>query len=150
MSTLRQRPRIRSAQGEAHPFAGMRKVSLHAAGVAIGAQEIGAGVPDGDDQQLVRPFGTSTAELQSLADWCVNRDIETVAMESTGVYWMLLFEELEARGLYCCLLSAQSLKRVPGRKNDVIDCQWIQTLHSDGVLSVACRPEADRVALRTL
>src|SRR6266446_6922614 len=71
-------------------------------------------------------------------------------MASPGVYWMPLFETLEARGLQGCLISAQSLKHVPGRKSDVLDCQWIQTLHSYGLLSASFRPEADCVALRTL
>jgi transposase len=128
----------------------MRKVTSNAAGVDIGAHEIVACVPDGDDQQIVRTFGTYTADLQTLADWFVDRGIETVAMESTGVYWIPLFEELEARGLHCCLISAQSIKRVPGRKSDVLDCQWIQTLHSYGLLSASFRPDADFVALRTL
>ena len=95
-------------------------------------------------------FGTYTADLQTLADWFVDRGIQTVAMESTGVYWIPLFEALEARGLHCCLISAQSIKRVPGRKSDVLDCQWIQTLHSYGLLSASFRPDADFVALRTL
>jgi transposase len=150
MSKLSKRHRARSSQGEARPFAGMRKVTSNAAGVDIGAHEIVACVPDGDDQQIVRTFGTYTADLQTLADWFVDRGIETVAMESTGVYWIPLFEELEARGLYCCLISAQSIKRVPGRKSDVLDCQWIQTLHSYGLLSASFRPDADFVALRTL
>jgi transposase len=128
----------------------MRQVNPHAAGVDIGAQEIVACVPDGNAQQIVRPFGTYTADLQSLADWFVDRGIETVAMEATGVYWIPLFEELAARGFRCCLISAQSIKRVPGRKSDVLDCQWIQTLHSDGLLSASFRPDADLVALRTL
>jgi transposase len=128
----------------------MRQVNPHAAGVDIGAHEIVACVPDGQDRQIVRTFGTYTADLHALADWCIDRGIETVAMESTGVYWIPLFEELEARGLQCCLSSAQSLKRVPGRKSDVLDCQWSQTLHSDGLLSASLRPEADFVALRTL
>jgi transposase len=59
--------------------------------------------------------------------------IQTVAMESTGVYWIPLFEVLEARGFKCCLISATSIKRFPGRKSDVLDCQWIQTLHSHGL-----------------
>jgi hypothetical protein len=71
-------------------------------------------------------------------------------MESTGVYWIPLFEELEARGLHCCLISAAAIKRVPGRKSDVLDCQWIQTLHSYGLLTASFRPDADLVALRTL
>jgi len=149
MSRLSKRHRTRSAQGEARPFAGMRKVTPHAAGVDIGAHEIVACVPDGEDQQIVRTFGTYTTDLHTLADWFVDRGIQTVAMESTGVYWIPLFEELEARGLSCCLISAQSIKRVPGRKSDVLDCQWIQTLHSYGLLAASFRPEADFVALRT-
>jgi transposase len=147
MSKLSKRQRARSSQGEARPFAGMRKVPPHAAGVDIGAHEIGACVPAGDDQQIVRTFGTYTADLQTLADWFVDRGIQTVAMESTGVYWIPLFEELEARGLHCCLISAQSIKRVPGRKSDVLDCQWIQP--SYGLLAGSFRPDADSVALRT-
>ena len=150
MSKLSKRHRTRSAQGETRPFEGMRTVNPHAAGVDIGAHEIVACVPDGDDQQIVRTFGTYTADLQTLADWFVDRGIETVAMESTGVYWIPLCEELEARGLHCCLISAQSIKRVPGRKSDVLDCQWIQTLHSSGLLAASFRPDADFIALRTL
>jgi transposase len=128
----------------------MRKITSQAAGVDIGAHEIVACVPDGEAQQIVRTFGTYTADLQTLADWFVDHDIQTVAMESTGVYWIPLFEEFEARGLQCCLISAASIKRVPGRKSDVLDCQWIQTLHSYGLLTASFRPEADLVALRTL
>jgi len=150
MSKLRKRHRTRSAQGETRPFEGMRTVNPHAAGVDIGAHEIMACVPDGDAQHIVRAFGTYTAALHALADWFIDRGIETVAMASTGVYWMPLFEALEARRLRCCLISARSLKHVPGRKSDVLDCQWIQTLHSYWLLSASFRPEADLVALRTL
>ena len=150
MSKLSRRNRTRSSHGETRPFEGMRTVNPHAAGVDIGAHEIMACVPDGDDQQIVRAFGTYTADLEALADWFIDRGIQTVAMESTGVYWIPLFETLEARGIQGCLISAQSLKHVPGRKSDVLDCQWIQTLHSYGLLSASFRPEADFVALRTL
>src|SRR5215470_9149481 len=150
MSKLSRRPRTASAQGEARPFAGMRQITAHAAGVDIGAHEIVACVPDGEAQQIVRTFGTYTADLQTLADWFIDRGIQTVAMESTGVYWIPLFETLEARGIQACLISAQSLKHVPGRKSDVLDCQWIQTLHSYGLLKASFRPEAELVALRTL
>ncbi|HEY5868198.1 MAG TPA: transposase, partial [Candidatus Tectomicrobia bacterium] len=85
--------------------------------------EIMACVPAGDDQHIVRAFGTDTADLESLADWCVDRGIQTVAMASTGVYWMPLFETLEAHGLHCCLISARAIKHVPGRHSDVLDCQ---------------------------
>jgi transposase len=150
MSKLSQRNRTRSSQGEIRAFAGMSKVNVFAAGVDIGAHEIMACVPDGDDRQIVRAFGTYTADLDSLADWLIDRGIQTVAMESTGVYWIPLFETLEARGLSCCLISASSMKHVPGRKSDVVDCQWRQTLHSYGLLRASFRPDADLVALRTL
>jgi transposase len=128
----------------------MHQVNPHAAGVDIGAHEIMACVPNGDDQQLVRAFGTYTAALDTLADWFVDRGIQTAAMESPGVYWIPLFETLEAHGIQCCLISAQAIKHVPGRKSDVLDCQWIQTLHSYGLLKASFRPAADLVALRTL
>ena len=150
MSKLSKRNHTRASQGEIRPFEGMRQVNPHAAGVDIGAHEMMACVPDGDDQQIVRVFGTYTVDLETLADWFIDRGIQTVAMESTGVYWIPLFETLEARGLQCCLISAASIKRVPGRKSDVLDCQWIQTLHSYGLLSASFRPDADFVALRTL
>jgi len=92
MSKRSRRHRAQASQGEARPFAGMRKITAHAAGVDIGAHEIVACVPDGEDQQIVRTFGTSTADLQTLADWFVDRGMQTVAMASTGVYWIPLFE----------------------------------------------------------
>ena len=150
MSKLSKRNRSRSSQGEARPFDGMSQINAHAAGVDIGAHEIMACVPDGDAQQLVRAFGTYTADLDALADWFVDRGIQTAAMESTGVYWIPLFETLEARGIQGCLISAQAIKYVPGRKSDVLDCQWIHTLHSYGLLKASFRPDADLVALRTL
>ncbi len=135
---------------EIRPFAGMRRIHPLAAGVDIGAHEIMACVPGSDHTQIVRPFGTYTADLHALTDWLFQHHIQTVAMESTGVYWIPLFETLEAAGLECCLISATSIKRFPGRKSDVLDCQWIQTLHSYGLLASSFRPAADLVALRTL
>jgi len=128
----------------------MRKITAQAAGVDIGAHAIVACVPDGEAQQIVRTFGTYTADLQTRAAWCVDRGIQTVAMQSTGVSWIPLCEALEARGFPCCLLSAPSIQRVPGRQSAVLDCQWLQTVHSSGFLSASCRPDADCVALRTL
>src|SRR5262245_40693977 len=128
----------------------MRQGNLYAAGLDMGAHEIMACVPDGDAQQLVRAFGPYPADLDALADWCIDRGIQTAAMEATGVDWIPLFETLEARGMPCCLISAQAIKHVPGRTSDVLACQWIQTLHSYGWLQASLRPEADRVALRTL
>lgn len=135
---------------EARPFAGMSQVHAHAAGVDIGAHEIMVCVQGGDTTQLVRSFGSYTVDLQAIGTWLEEHGVETVAMESTGVYWIPLFEELERRGFQCHLISSRSLRRVPGRKSDVVDCQWIQTLHSYGLLESSFRPEADLVALRTL
>jgi transposase len=135
---------------EARSFGGMRQVHGHAAGVDIGAHEIMVCVDGGAGIQIVRSFGTYTVDLQAIGKWLVEHKVETVAMESTGVYWIPLFEDLERCGFHCHLISSRSLRRVPGRKSDVVDCQWIQTLHCYGLLESSFRPEADLVALRTL
>jgi transposase len=98
----------------------------------------------------VRSFGNYTADLYAIAKWLGEHKISTVAMESTGVYWIPLFEVLESQKFNCLLISSKSLRRVPGRKSDVIDAQWIQTLHTYGLLTGSFRPECDLVALRTL
>lgn len=142
------RPKIDEEEGR--PFVGMCRVHPHAAGVDIGAQEIVVCVSGADERQVVRAFGSYTVDLQAIGKWLTEHEVETVAMESTGVYWIPLFEELEERGFHCHLISSRSLRRVPGRKSDVEDAEWIQTLHSYGLLESSFRPEADLVALRTL
>lgn len=135
---------------EARPFAGMSQVHEHAAGVDVGAHEIMVCVAGAAGLQIVRSFGSYTVDLQAIGKWLADQGVHTVAMESTGVYCIPLFEELEHRGFHCHLISSRSLRRVPGRKSDVVDCQWIQTLHSYGLLESSFRPEADLVGLRTL
>jgi hypothetical protein len=132
------------------PFEGLTRIQPHAAGVDIGAHEIMVCVPGLDDTQIVRAFGTYTTDLYAISDWLTHNGIQTVAMENTGVYWIPLFERLEERGFHCCLISATAINRFQRRKSDVLDCQWIQTLHSYGLLADSFRPEADLVALRTL
>jgi transposase len=88
--------------------------------------------------------------LQAIGKWLHEHQIKTVAMESTGVYWIPLFEELERQGFECLLISSRSLRRVAGRKSDISDAQWIQTLHSYGLLESSFRPQAELIALRTL
>jgi len=132
------------------PFDGLARIHSDAAGMDIGAHEIMVCVPGPDNTQMVRAFGTYTVDLYAIANWLQQSGVRTVAMESTGVYWIPLFETLEVRGLQCCLISATAIKRFPGRKSDVLDCQWIQTLHSYGLLADSFRTEADLVALRTL
>jgi transposase len=97
----------------------------------------------------VREFGAFTPDLAALADWLTACGIRTVAMESTGVYWIPLFEVLEERGFDVKLVDARQLKRVPGRKTDVVDCQWLQQLHSYGLLAPAFRPDDQVCVLRS-
>lgn len=147
MSKLSER---KEGEWEERPYAGMSRLNADAAGVDIGAHEIVVCVAVDEQTQLVRTFGTYTADLGAIGDWLSEHDVRTVAMESTGVYWIPLFDELEKRGFECRLISSRSLRRIPGRKSDVLDAQWIQTLHSYGLLERSFRPEGDLVALRTL
>jgi len=136
-----------SAQQPAEPAA-MQVVNPHAAGLDIGLAEIWAAVPPQSDPQPVRKFGSFTPDLQALADWLRACGVSTVAMESTGVYWIPIYELLQARGFKPYLVNARHIKNVPGRKSDVQDCQWIQRLHSYGLLSNSFRPEEEMVVLR--
>lgn len=126
-------------------------VHPRAAGVDVGDRSHFVAVPadDLDQPPVVRRFETFTRDLYALADWLSEHRITTVALESTGVYWIPLFEVLEARGLTVCLVDTRRLKSVPGRKTDVRDCQWLQQLHSYGLLQSAVRPEQQVVCLRT-
>lgn len=126
----------------------LKQLNLNAAGLDIGAAEIWACVPEDRDERSVRPFATFTVDLCALADWLEACDIETVAMESTGVYWIPIYEILEARGFAVHLVNARHIKNVPGKKSDVLDCQWIQQLHTYGLLQASFRPDEEMCALR--
>ena len=147
---MRQRGRRTKGMEEAHPFAGMSQVNQDAGGVDIGAEEIVVCVSGEENTQIVKAFGNYTMDLQNIGNWLREHKVRTVAMESTGVYWIPLFEELEREGFECLLISSRSLRRVPGRKSDIQDAQWIQTLHSYGLLESSFRPQGDLVGLRTL
>ena len=147
---MRQKRNRTKGIEEAHPFSGMSRVNPNAAGVDIGAIEIVACVSKDENTQIVKAFGNYTVDLQGLAQWMKSYHIKTVAMESTGVYWIPLFEELERQGFECLLISSRSLRRVAGRKSDISDAQWIQTLHSYGLLEGSFRPQGELMALRTL
>ena len=133
-------------QAQAVPGKGQRghvpplQVRNDAAGIDIGSQEIAVAVPPGSDAEPVRTFQTFTADLNTLADWLQRCKVRTVAMESTGVYWIPLFQILEARGLEVFLVNAHHVKNVSGRPTDIGDCQWIQQLHSVGLLRESFRP----------
>ena len=135
-------------QPQVHDWEGLKVIHPNAAGLDIGSEEIWAAVAPAALPAAVRKFGTFTPDLATLADWLVGCGVDTVAMESTGVYWIPVYEFLEARGLRVYVVNARHLKNVPGRKSDIQDCQWIQGLHSVGLLRGSFRPEAEIVALR--
>ena len=119
----------------------------HAAGIDIGEAEHWVAVPPDRSPQPVRRFGTCTADLDARADWLLDCGITTVAMESTGVYWIPFFELLEARGVQVFLIDPRQATRAPGRpKTDRLDCQWLQRLHAYGLLAAAFRP-ADQICV---
>ena len=124
-------------------------VTPHAAGIDVGSTSHFVAVPADCDDQPVQEFASFTVDLYRLADWLTACGIETVAMESTGVYWIPVFQVLEERGFAVRLVDARQLKRVPGRKTDVADCQWLQQLHSFGLLAAAFRPDDQVCVLRS-
>ena len=121
-----------------------------AAGIDVGSREMFVAVPGDRDEHPVREFETFTEDLERLADWLVSCRITTVAMESTGVYWIPLYEILEKRGIRPYLVDARHMKNVPGRRTDWHECQWIQYLHSVGLLRAAFRPDEQVCAVRSL
>ena len=128
----------------------LRKIHLNAAGIDIGSASHWVAVPDDRDDQPVREFTSFTHDLTALATWLEACGIDTVAMESTGVYWIPLYELLEARGIEVLLVNAHHVKGVPGRKSDILDCQWLQQLHTFGLLRGSFRPDAPIAALRSV
>jgi transposase len=119
-----------------------------AAAIDIGATMHVAAVGPDRDEQPVRTFRTFTEDLQRLADWFAGCGIRTIVMESTGVYWIPVFEILEQRGFEVMLVNARDAKHVPGRKTDVSDAQWLQRLHEYGLLRASFRPQAEIAGLR--
>lgn len=128
---------------------GLPLLNPDAAGIDVGAREHYVAVPVERDVQPVRCFGAFTEDLHRLAQWLLQCGIKTVAMESTGVYWIPLYQILESYGLAVKLVNARHVKHVPGRKSDVQDCQWLQQLESFGLLSGSFRPEAKICTLRS-
>jgi transposase len=123
-------------------------VHPHAAGIDIGAQFHVVAVGADRDVQPVRSFRSFTADLHSLAKWLKEVGVTSVAMESTGIYWLPVFEILEASGFEVFLVNARDAKNVPGRKTDVSDAQWLQRLHQYGLLRASFRPQHDIATLR--
>lgn len=125
-------------------------IEPNAAGIDVGARSIYVAVGAERVAEPVRCFATFTEDLRAMAAWLKQCGITTIAMESTGVYWIPVYEVLEDAGFKVCLVNSHHVKNVPGRKSDVSDCQWLQYLHSVGLLQASFRPERDICALRAL
>ena len=142
--------KAKQAQRKVVQVDALQQLNLNAAGVDVGSEEIYVAVPPDRDEQSVRCFGVFTPDLKQVAEWLKACKIETVAMEATGIYWIALYDLLEAAGLQVYLVNARHAKNVAGRKTDVLDCQWLQQLHTYGLLRASFRPDAEIRALRTL
>jgi transposase len=143
----------RNNKGKKHkkPVHSLKAIQPDAAGIDLGSREhCVAGPPLKDNTPNVQRFGTTTPELLRLADWLKEQEVKTVAMESTGVYWIPLFEILDSRGFEVILANARQVSHVPGRKTDMLDCQWLQLLHACGLLRGSFRPSDDICRLRAL
>ena len=142
-----RRPRQRTMKGQGSTRM-LTRMNADVAGIDCGASEHVVAVPPDRDAAPVQTFTTFTHDLLHLADWLERCGIKSVAMESTGVYWIPIYEILEARGFEVLLVNARHLKNVPGRKSDVSDAEWIRDLHSVGLLRGSFRPTAAMVTLR--
>lgn len=133
------------------PKQGLRVIQPNVAGIDLGSREhYVCCPPTPEGEPNVQHFGTTTPELYRLADWLKEQGVASVAMESTGVYWVPIYEILESRSFEVLLVNARAISSVPGRKTDMLDCQWIQMLHSCGLLKGSFRPSDDICALRSL
>ena len=121
-----------------------------AAGIDVGGSEHWVAVSPDRDPEPVRPFGCFTADLREMAKWLIDKGVRSVAMQSTGVYWMPVFEVLEQHGLEVYLVNARHTKNLPGRKSDVQECQWLLKLHAFGLLNNSFQPTHDFRIARTL
>ena len=146
MKQFRRKSSRQKKPGPTHSFSMINK---DAAGIDIGSGEHWVAVPEDRDEEPVRCFGCFTADLQAMARWLKECGVTTVAMESTGVYWIPCYQILEEHGFEVKLVNARHVKNVPGRKSDVSDCQWLQRLHTYGLLSGSFRPDDQICVLRS-
>ncbi len=145
--------KVRAPRITAAALDGLERINHHAAGIDVGGAQNYVCVPANSvpaGQPTVRAFGVFTSELDATVAWLKECGITTVAMEATGIYWMALYDKLEALAIEVVLVEPHSVKQVPGRKSDVVDCQWLQQLHTYGLLRGSFRPDEPIRRLRTL
>ena len=141
----------RHSGARAQSKGGLKRLRPNVAGIDLGAREHWVCGPEGNDgKPSIRTFRTTTPELERLVVWLQEQGVVSVAMESTSVYWIPLYEMLESNGIEVVLVNARHLSGVPGRKTDMLDCQWLQTLHSCGLLKGSFRPDESICQLRAL
>src|SRR5438132_607092 len=144
---MKKHKKIKATSKELKP---LHQPRADAAGADIGANEIWVAVGPDRSEQPVRRFGAFTEDLQGILRWLQECGIRTLAMESTGLYWIGLYQLLAEAGIEVCLVNARHVKNVPGRKSDVRDCQWLQYLHSVGLLMASYRPKQAICAVRSI
>jgi hypothetical protein len=147
---LNRRERREIAHGLSLTDPGFEIVNPHAAGIDIGNESHYVAVPTGRDEQPVREFGSWTADLERMAEWLRACHIESVVMQSTGVYWMAVYDVLQSRGFKVSLVDARGTKNLPGRKSDVQECQWLLRLHTYGLLRSCFLPPEEIRRVRTV
>jgi transposase len=146
---MKRQPQSGKKQKPKINLASLPLLEPNAAGIDISHREHWCAVPPDRCSNPVRAFATFTQDLEAMADWLKECGVTTVAMESTGVYWIPVFQVLERRGFKVCLVNARHVKNVSGRKSDILDCQWIQRLHSYGLLNPSFRPQDALCVLRS-
>lgn len=143
-------PKASQKQSQMKRTAGRSVCHPSAAGIDIGAREIFVAVAEDRDVHPVRRYDTFTGDLREMAQWLKSCGITTVAMESTGVYWIPVYDMLEEHGIQPCLVNPRNMRNVPGKRTDYHECQWIQDLHEKGFLHAAFRPDENVRAVRVL
>src|SRR5262247_3485456 len=146
MNRKQRREMMRKMQSE---DLSLEVIHPDAAGIDIGNESHYVAVPPSRDSQPVRRFGCTTAELKAMAAWLKQCEIQTVAMQSTGVYWVAVYDILEQAGLEVYLVNARDTKNLPGRKSDVQESQWLMKLHAYGLLRNSFRPSQEVRTMRT-
>src|SRR5215470_17320330 len=146
MNRKQRREMMRKMQSE---DLNLEVVHAQATGIDIGNESHYVALPPSLDPQPVRCFGCTTAELKKMAEWLTQCAIRTVALQSTGVYWIAVYDILEAAGLEVYLVNARETKNLPGRKTDVQESQWLMKLHCYGLLRTSFRPSQEVRTMRT-